>query len=374
MKEKILFIVNNIYLDHNNNEGGVRNCTEEYINLLSTRFEVVIFPVTYSKSIFYRFRVKFGLNNYNDYNTNNYKNELKVAIIKNQINYVFLNLSNTMTFASVIKEEFNFRVKVVLCSHGNESSDFLHQSFRFKQEQNWWQRLRNSILFAKMIEKEVDFRLRFIDLILTVSEVEEGIEKWLGAKRVFMVPRVLINQPIPWKPVYGRVGFLGDLSHKPNYEGLVSFCDAILKFPYQDLKLRLLGNPTKIGNQLAHKYPFIEYCGFVPDDKINDEVATWSLFLNLVFYYSRGVSTKLAKGLSWGIPVLSTSYGNRGYNIPIGMLASSETPSEMAQLVVNLISDRNELDKMRDISLRLSSEFNDYRPIMDNLYPFITNL
>lgn len=373
MKEKVLFVVNNIYLDTSRNEGGVRNCTIEYINLLSTRFDVILLPVSYSTSKLYRIRIKLGFNNYNDYEPKNYKNELRETIIKNDIKYVFLNLSNTMTFASVIKEEFN-EVKVILCSHGNESGDFLHQSFRFKQEQNWLQRLRNSILFAKMIEKEVDFRLRFLDLILTVSEVEEGIEKWIGAKRVFMVPRVLINQPIPWKPVYGRVGFLGDLSHKPNYEGLVSFCDAIVKSPCQELKLRLLGNPTKIGNQLAQKYPFIEYCGFVPDDKVNDEVATWSLFLNLVFYYSRGVSTKLAKGLSWGIPVLSTSHGNRGYNLPIGMLASSETPSEMAQLAVNLISDRNELDKMRDISLRLSSEYNDYRPIMDNLYPFISNL
>ena len=370
MKEKVLFIVNNIYLDTSKNEGGVRNCTLEYINLLSTQFEVILFPVSYSKSLLYRVRIKFGFNNYNDYSPQNYKSKLNEVIIKNHIKYVFLNLSNTMTFASVIKEEFK-EVSVVLCSHGNESGDFLHHSFRFKHEQNWFQRLKNSFLFAKMIEKEVDFRLRFLDLVLTVSEVEESIEKWLGAKRVFMVPRVLINQPIPWKPIYGRVGFFGDLSHKPNYEGIVSFCDAIVKSGCQDLKLRLLGNPIKIGNQLAHKYPFVEYCGFVPDDKINEEVATWSLFLNLVFYYSRGVSTKLAKGLSWGIPVLSTTYGNRGYNIPPDMLNSVETPSEMVVMAVKLISDRNELNQLRDKSLRVSSEFSDFRPIMDKLYPLL---
>jgi hypothetical protein len=278
-----------------------------------------------------------------------------------------------MTFAQVIKEEFN-QVKVILCSHGNESGDFLHHSFRFKQGQNWLQHVKNSFLFAKMIEKEVDFRLRFLDLVLTVSEVEEGVEKWLGAKKVFMVPRVLKNETIRWDPQYGRVGFLGDLSHKPNYEGVVSFCDAIVKSGNKDLKLRLLGNPESLGNQLANKYPFVDYCGFVSDDNINEEVATWSLFLNLVFYFSRGVSTKLSKGLSWGIPVLSTTYGNRGYAIPSGMLISAETPSEMAKLAIKLISDRNELEKMRDISLRLSSESNDFGPIMDKLLPLISNL
>ena len=372
LKVKVLFIVNNIYLDTSKKEGGVRNCTQEYIDLLSTRFDVILFPVSYSKTIMYRFRSKIGFNNYNDYTTKVYQNELRNIITKNAIKLVFLNLSNTMTFASVIKEKFN-QVKVVLCSHGNESGDFLHQIFRFKQGQNWLQRVKNSILFAKMIEKEVDFRLRFLDLVLTVSEVEEGVEKWLGAKRVFMVPRVLKNEPIRWNPQYGRVGFLGDLSHKPNYDGVVTFCDAIVKSGNKDLKLRLLGNPESIGNQLANEYPFVEYCGFVSDDKIKEEVATWSLFLNLVFYYSRGVSTKLAKGLSWGIPVLSTTYGNRGYAIPSGMLISAETPAEMAELAIKLNSDRNKLETMRNTSLRLSSECNDFGPIMDKLLPLISN-
>jgi hypothetical protein len=370
LKERVLFIVNSIYFDNTRNEGGVRNCTLEYINLLSTQFEVILFPVSYSKSIFYKIRSKLGLNIYNDYTPTNYKRELQEAIIQNSVHFVFLNLSNTMTFASVIKEEFN-DVKVILCSHGNESGDHLHHSFRFKQKHSWLQRFINSILFAKMIEKEVDFRLRFLDLVLTVSEVEEAIEKWLGAKKVFMVPRVLKNQPIPWDPHYGRVGFLGDLSHKPNYEGIVSFCDAIVKSGCQDLKFRLLGSPIDIGNELAHKYPFLEYCGFVPEDKINEEVATWSLFLNLVFYYSRGVSTKLAKGLGWGIPVLSTTYGNRGYNLPPTMLKSVETPSEMVEMAVRLISDRNELNQMRKTSIHLSSHFSDFKPIMDNLYPLL---
>jgi len=371
LKEKVLFIVNSIYLDTSRNEGGVRNCTLEYITLLSTQFEVILFPVSYSKSIIYKLRSKLGYNNYNDYAPTNYISELKEVIIQNDIKFVFLNLSNTMTFAPIIKEEFN-EVRVILCSHGNESGDFLHHSFRFKKGQNWLQRLKNSILFAKIIEKEIDFRLHFLDLVLTVSEVEEGVEKWLGARKVFMVPRVLKNEPIPWTPVFGRVGFLGDLSHKPNYEGIVSFCDAIIKSGSKDLKLRLLGSPTIIGNDLACKYPFVDYCGFIPDDKIKDEVATWSLFLNLVFYYSRGVSTKLAKGLSWGIPVLSTTYGNRGYNIPSGMLTSVETPLEMVEMAVKLISDRNKLSEMRKISLQLSSDFSEFRPIMDNLYPLMT--
>jgi len=374
LREKILFIVNNIYLDTSRNEGGVRNCTIDYINLLSTRFDVVIFPVSYSTSILYRIRIKLALNNYNDYTPKKYKNELRETIVKNDIKFVFLNLSNTMTFASVIKEIFSSAVKVILCSHGNESGDFLHHSFRFKNHQNWSQRIKNPFLFAKMIEKEVDFRLRFLDMVLTISEVEEGVEKWLGAKNVFMVPRVLKNETIPWYPIDDRVGFLGDLSHKPNYEGVVSFCDAILKSGCQNIKLRLLGNPAYIGNYLSEKYAFVEYCGFVPDSEINEEVGSWSLFLNLVFYFSRGVSTKLAKGLNWGLPVLTTVYGNRGYLLSEHQMACANTPLEMVALCNKLLSDKNELNRLRELSILLSNKYNDFLPIMDRLYISLTSL
>lgn len=374
MKERVLFIVNAIYLDPNRDEGGVKNCTEDYISLLSTRFTVIPFPVSYSQSILYRIRVKFGLNSYHDYTPYHYKNELKEVIIQNDIKYVFLNLSNTMTFASILKEEIQMDVKVILCSHGNESGDLLHQLFRFNKGQNSLKRLIHSILFAKIIEKEVAFRLNLLDMVLTVSEVEEGLEKWLGAKRVFVVPRVLKSEATRWNPVEGRIGFLGDLSHAPNLDGVKSFCDALSLLENHNIKLRLLGNPTIIGCSLAQKYPFVEYCGFVPAEQIPDEVGSWSIFLNLVFYYSRGVSTKLAKGLGWGIPVLTTPYGSRGYNIPPGMLTSAETPSEMAKLTVKLIADRTALEKMRGKSIYLSSHHHDFTPIMNKLYPMLSSL
>jgi hypothetical protein len=374
LKESVLFIVNKIYLDPGKNEGGVKNCTEDYISLLSTRFNVIPFPVAYANSLFYRLRVKLGFNNYNDYAPKNYKNALKKIIINNHIKYVFLNLSNTMTFALILKEEFNSNVKVILCSHGNESGDLLHHCFRFEKGQNKLTRLKNSFLFAKTIEKEVKFRLRFLDMVLTVSEVEEGVEKWLGSKRVFIVPRIVKSETTLWNPVDGRIGFLGDLSHAPNHDGIVSFCDALSLLDHHKIKLRLMGNPENIGHALAQKYSFVEYCGFVPNERIHEEVGTWAIFLNLVFYYSRGVSTKLAKGLGWGIPVLTTPYGNRGYDFPHDMLTSAETPSQMAQLTVKLIADSTELEKMRNNSIYLTSHFHDYTPIMNKLYPLLTCL
>src|ERR1700744_4844098 len=52
--EKVLLITNALYLDLRNREGGVRNCTNEFIELLSTRFQVITFPVTNHISIAYR--------------------------------------------------------------------------------------------------------------------------------------------------------------------------------------------------------------------------------------------------------------------------------------------------------------------------------
>ena len=44
-------------------------------------------------------------------------------------------------------------------------------------------------------------------------------------------------------------------------------------------------------------------------------MSSWGMFLNPVFWLSRGASMKLATGLRNGIPVLTTKNGMRGYDI-----------------------------------------------------------
>lgn len=338
MKENALFISHWKYLDHSIEEGGVRVCTMEYINLIETQFDVFQFGVEYNYSLKYRIKSKLGINAYDDYKPTNYLQKIKDVIDANKITYVFLNLSNTAVFAECLKSAFGSKIKVILCSHGNESGDYLHEVTRFKARMPFVKRLFAPFVLGNMLIKEAGFRQPHIDLVLTVSEVEHEIENWLGAKKVMLVPRTISPMFLEWKPIQGRVGFIGNLSHWPNLHGIEEICVALSKLK-TGIQIRLVGSPSEVGEGLASRYTFVCYLGFLETDQLLKEAASWSLFINPVFYYSRGVSTKLAKALSWGLPVVTTDIGCRGYQWKESQCIVVDSADNMAMVLHQLCTD-----------------------------------
>lgn len=338
MKPSALFISNEIYFDASKKEGGVRVCTEEYLALIQKLYDVEVFKVRYHLSFVYRLRVKLGLNVYNDYQPGQYARQLEEVIRARKVELVFLNLSNTAPFAALIKAAFGNTVKVILCSHGNESGDYLHEATRFQKMTSFLRSLFSAYALGHMLKKEAAYRQKDLDAILTVSPVEEALENWLGARQVLMVPRTVTTQFLKRKPVAGRVGFIGDLSHAPNYFGIEEVCKAIALLPSNEgvISLRLVGAPAAVGEQLAANYPFVHYLGYMDNAALQKEAESWTYFLNPVFYYSRGVSTKLAKAFGWGIPVITTTIGCRGYVWFKGSPVIAETPAEMAKAILCL--------------------------------------
>lgn len=286
----------------------------------------------------YRLKKKVGLSSYEDYNINNYLTSLNSVISNNEINYIFLNLTNTAPFSVLIKKNWP-QIKVILCSHGNESGDHLHD---INLHNKFKGLLRKSAIYSlgNMVAKESFFR-KYIDLVLTVSDVEVGIEKWLTARQVSMVPRLIGQQNEKYFPIFGRVGFISDLSHEPNYFGILKVCTELNLLDNHQIKIRLVGGGHTRGDALQKQYSFVEYLGYLPSDKIIDELSTWTFSLNPVFYYSRGVSTKLAKSLGMGYPVITTDIGMRGYQWKEGNLPVCKTAKEMALLITLLSLNEN---------------------------------
>ncbi|HEX9513720.1 MAG TPA: glycosyltransferase [Puia sp.] len=371
--EKVLFISNELFLDTKNREGGVRNCTLEFIELLSQRFEVVGFPVKTRRSLSYRAKVRLGLNHYDDYDPAEFREALHRKIKQNNIRFVFLNLSNTIRFSALIKQLPDVDVKVIVCSHGNETGDFLHQVVRFKESTGYSKKLFSAYTLGRLLKIEAFYRIKDIDMVWTVSPVEEDIEKWLGAKRTYMVPRVIKKDFLDLKPVLNRVGFLGDISHTPNQTGVLDICEA-LKRQEQPIELRLVGGPESIGESIAREYPFVTYLGYLEDRELREEAASWSYFLNLVFYYSRGVSTKLAKALSWGLPVITTIPGNRGYQWKEGELPLAKDAQHMAQLILANAGNIGNIERDQQEVKKILSSSPGFEQIMDLLYPQIMDL
>ncbi len=219
-------------------------------------------------------------------------------------------------------------------------------------------------------------------MVLCVSPVEEQIENWLGARHTFMVPRTIPFSPLAFEPILNRVGFFGDLSHWPNKSGILRLCEALLKqggYANPDhggpsIELRLVGGPEEQGRAIAAQYSFVKYLGFLPTAALEKEVAGWSFFLNPVFYYSRGVSTKLAKALAWGLPVISTIPGNRGYRWSAGAILNAAGPEQMARLIIEKAGDRDAIAEAHSNSIKIAQSAPGLPRIMDELYPLLEEL
>lgn len=363
-KRRALFITNKKYIDYASAEGGVKYCTAEYINLIQTTFQVVFFPLDIKSSVLYRIKNRLGLNVYNDYRTSDYEAALKKVITENNIELVFLNLTNTILFSRRIKKLFPV-IKIILCSHGNESGDFLHEMVLHKKQRNLNSTMANYAL-GKMLRTESEYR-RYVDMVLTVSDIELSIEKWLGARKAYMVPRSITGETINYIPFPGRIGFFGDLTHAPNYYGVNQVCDALKKMSVQNIELRLAGMGESTGRAIEREYSFVRYLGYLTEQQLSDEVSRWTFSINPVFYYSRGVSTKLGKALSWGIPVITSKKGMRGYKWQEGKILSCETAEQMASTISAFANDKCAADFYRTEALKIKASSPGYEAIMSEI-------
>jgi hypothetical protein len=340
MKPKAVFISNKIYLDSNSAKGGAGICTQEYIDLLSTRFDLFLFSVTNRKSFIYRILARLGLNIYSDFDYCDYQDDLELLINEKQIGFVFLNQANTAVFGAGIKSLCGNNISVILCSHGNESGDLLHDFTRHKETQPKFKQLLNNWILGKTLVTEVKHRNGAFDGVITVSEVEVQIENWLGARKVLLMPRTIKYRNSDFNETLGVVGFVGDLSHPPNYSGLKLVCEELSKMDKaNEIELRIVSSSKNEGLMLEAEFLFVKYLGYLTDNEIFDESRSWSFFLNPVFYYSRGVSTKLAWALGLGIPVITTEIGKRGYVWTNGELPLVKTPCEMASVICHYSRD-----------------------------------
>jgi hypothetical protein len=317
MKQNALFISQDIFLNESMMPGGVKLCTSDFIALISTRFNLISFPLKTNLNMMNRLFNKLGLIGYHPFELS-FRQLVDVEKIleDKEVKYIFINHTYISSIVISLKKSFP-DVKIVMCSHGNESGDFLHLLTRFPKNMSWVARFFGSRKLGTMLMQEVEFRRDYFDAVLTVSEVEESIEKWLGAKNVKFVPRVFTNKFIEIAPINQRVGFVSDISHEPNYFSILKFCEFVDNSSLKEIiHVRLVGKEHWRFTYLSNKFSFVECTGYLSEAEIVSELATWHYYLNLVGYFSKGVSTKLAYGMNFGLPVISTQIGVRGYFFP----------------------------------------------------------
>lgn len=354
-KKKAIFLTNKESL-YSEITGGVQLCSQEFHGLIGKieELQVADYYVKFTRSILDRIIIRLGFENYNMYDIRKDTASLLKYIEDSKIEVVFINMASLIGYAEVIKKKYGENVKIVLLSHGNHSGDFLHLISKPIDNPNRLISFLRKIRLGLLISKESLFRVRYIDSVITLSETEKQIENWFGSKKSIFVPRQLATKFINYKPIKGRIGFVGRLDHPPNLQGIQKLLDELKISGSEEVEFRLVGAPLNFGTSIKENYPNVSYLGELSDKELEEEVSSWTIFINPVWWYSTGASTKLAKAISWGIPIITTTAGMRGYFWKEGELITADTPQEMAKLLINISHDLDQVAKCEQNTKRVA--------------------
>lgn len=368
LKETVLFLSDKVFVDYTI-PGGVQLCTHEFIEYLEgAGYVVKIIKVSPTITLARKVRKKLHIEAYELYDVDSWLEEITSAINAANIKLVFFNQVNLAHWSEKIKTGVAKDVKFIGLSHGNESGDYLHDVTETKETSflKTWR-------LGKLIVKEKAIFSRFLDGVITISDNETYIDQWLGAQNVFYLPRILKRDFIDWKPASNTIGFVGTLNHLPNKKGIELLSDELQKLGFKG-KLKLVGGPEYAGRALAQRYSFIKYCGFINSEQLVKEAATWCIFLNPVFWYARGSSTKLSQALNWGLPVVSTMAGVRGYDLAShAIYIDNNRPADLAKMIINSLASDEKLKALKQASADNVTKF-DLNKWTTRLEDFLTSL
>ena len=312
--------------------GGVQACTREYLEVLrGAGFSVTPLPFEADKRTWTRLRRLLGASPYFNPHEPDLAEKVDARCKALGAGWVFLNQATLAPLATTLKAA-NPRCKVVVLSHGLESTDLLH-TLNLRNRLPVTARRRGdprvALGAALMVESQARAAL---DAVCALSPFDADLERWLGAKQVLWLPRAVPAAPLDWRPIAGRFGFVGTLDHAPNLEGLI----AVLEVFDGGERVRVVGGPATIGKWLAARFKAVDYLGPLDNGELRDEAASWNAFLHPIFLLARGCSTKLATALSWRIPVVTTELGRRGYVWRRGALTIADTPRAFADRCAEL--------------------------------------
>jgi len=310
--------------------GGVQLCTDEYIRSISEAgVSLTVVPIHSDRRLWSRLSRRLLPDPYSSLQWRpDSVHEIVAAIDRAGARLVFINLVNLAPLAVALRARLGTACRIVLLSHGLESVDLLHTiPINGSRAQR---RLGRRLVQERQHRAAVNH-------VFCLSPFEAELERWLGAPGVTALPRTIPRlPPLDWAPAGDRLGFVGTLDHPPTRDGLTKFLQAFARIAPPRLRVRVVGRPERAGRKLAAMFPHTEYLGPLDDQELEREAATWSAFLHPLFCYARGCSTKLAVAISWGLPIVTTAAGARGYTWRSGTLPMAASPEAFARLAMQM--------------------------------------
>lgn len=329
--------------------GGQQLCSREYRAVLhAAGFDLVDVLYDTDRRWATRLRRKLRPCPYPPLIPGDYWGRVERALRETRAEYVFCNLNNFISVAPELRRMVGDNRRLVLLSHGLVSVDDA-QALRIGRADYARDRFPcpgNARLGGALA---VEMRgLPAFDHVFCLAEFEVPICRWLGARSVSWWPRTIPQgRQLDWQPEGSRIGLVGTLDHPPNLEGVHLFCQALAQRGGRRPRLRLVTRSAAVAADLRQSYDFVDDLGPLEEPgRLEAEAATWSAYVHPLFCYAMGCSTKVATGLAWGLPVLTSEAGLRGYSWREGKLWTGDTPRDLADLAVGLL-DRERAEAAR---------------------------
>ncbi|NUQ94624.1 MAG: glycosyltransferase family 1 protein [Gemmatimonadaceae bacterium] len=328
-----LFIYHTGHLDSNG--GGVQACSREYFAELEVAgFQLTPVEIPSDRRLLTRLRRRIWADPYSSW-TDFDDAVRRVLAADPHPEWVFINQHYLGPLAPLLQRVLPAHTRYVMLSHGLESTDYLHEMREIGEGPGASATAARKLMLGQRLVQEAR-HLRAFDHVFCLSDFERGIEHWLGASRVTMIPRTVTPAPLDWRPEGMRLGFVGTIDHYPNREGLLLFLREYGQLGGRG-EVRVVGGPASSGKALASEHRSVRYLGPLSNELLEQEARTWSCFLHPIFCYARGASTKLATPLAWEIPVATTTTGQRGYRWTEGRLPTADTPRDFALLADSML-------------------------------------
>ena len=219
--------------------GGVQVCTAEFVALFQAAgFDTLFYPVTARRDLLTRAAIRLGLDVYGRYDVEAHAAAIARQAVSTGASVIALNQMDIAPLAGRLRALLP-AVPVIMLSHGNSSGDFLHESIAAGG--GWLRRQRDQWRMGALVSRESRYFQHDLDLVLCLSETDEAIARWLGAREVFVVPRTFRSDLLKWQPVSARIGCVATVDHFPNRAGLERLAAALVREAVPGLTLRLVG-------------------------------------------------------------------------------------------------------------------------------------
>lgn len=178
------------------------------------------------------------------------------------------------------------------------------------------------------------------DMVIAVSEDDKKLlQVELPNTPIVVIPNVhaMPAFPDPTKRRYGELVFVGGFKHDPNVDAMLYFCREIMpriKDAHPEARLKIIGsNPHPEILSLANED--VDVVGYVPDMAPHLETAYISV---APLRYGGGMKGKVGEAMSYGLPVVTTSFGAEGFRLEPGrdLLVGDSADTFAAQVVALL--------------------------------------